>query len=187
MRHCILTSHLWRWCRATHGLPLSRPQFTVGVLAGTHLGATDAQAGWPREQSANPCRCFVQVVDMSRARCSYTRSTSTFRLLTRFVVPGVARRLEKSRFVFPRSVGSWVSGLCVFRSLFRVVWKNFSPQIFVNYLSHGYQVTVAFGDSVGDSVLRTSARFTSRVLSDVCSSCLSHCLSLASTSCPSSA
>ena len=57
------------------------PQCTVGVLAGTHWGATDAQAGRRREQSANPCGCAVQVVvDMSCGRCSYTRSTSTPRV-----------------------------------------------------------------------------------------------------------
>ena len=33
---------------------LFRPQCTVGVLARTHWGASDAQAGWHRGQSANP-------------------------------------------------------------------------------------------------------------------------------------
>ena len=34
--------------------PLSRPQCTVGVLARTHWGASDAQAGWQLGQRANP-------------------------------------------------------------------------------------------------------------------------------------
>ena len=39
--------------------PLFGPQCTVGVLAGTHWGATDAQAGWHREQRVNPGGCVV--------------------------------------------------------------------------------------------------------------------------------
>ena len=51
MRHCILTSHLCRLCRAGHPRhPVVTAPVHRGCLSRENWGASDAQAGWHREQ-----------------------------------------------------------------------------------------------------------------------------------------
>ena len=69
---------LWGVVRATHGLPSERPQFTVGVLVGTHWG--DDSSKVMSHQSANPlwlCRVGGHGRDRGRElSCGHVMWTS---------------------------------------------------------------------------------------------------------------